>query len=119
MNITWNMLDSEVGLEQLVDRSFEVPCLIFKHSTRCNISSIAKYRLEDDWSFDNLETYYLDLIQHRSLSATIAERFSVHPESPQVLLIIKGECVYDASHLDISIAELREALESENSRQNV
>lgn len=119
MNITWNMLDSEVGLEQLVERSFEVPCMIFKHSTRCNISSIAKYRLEDDWSFDNIESYYLDLIQHRSLSAAIAERFSVHHESPQVLLIMQGQCVYDASHLDISVAELREALESENSRQKV
>lgn len=120
MKITWNTLDSEVGLEQIIERSLEVPCLIFKHSTRCNISAIAKYRLEDDWDFstENLEAYYLDLIQHRSLSSAIAENFLVHHESPQVLLVKQGTCVYDASHLDISVAEIHEALELENKRKN-
>jgi bacillithiol system protein YtxJ len=91
-----------------------VPCLIFKHSTRCNISAMAKYRLEDDWAFEpgRVEAYYLDLLNHRALSGHIAERFSVHHESPQVLLIVDGACTYDASHLDITVEELREALES-------
>jgi bacillithiol system protein YtxJ len=34
----------------------------------------------------------------------------VYHESPQILLITNGECVLDASHLDISVEEIREVL---------
>lgn len=73
---------------------------------------MAKYRLESDWDFleNELEPYYLDLIAHRNVSNELAERFSVHHESPQILLIKNGECILDASHLDISIEEIREMI---------
>lgn len=89
--------------------------MIFKHSTRCNISEIAKFRLEDDWDFsaNEIEAYYLDLLSFRPVSQHVSETFSVYHESPQVLLISQGECVYDASHLDISVGELKEALSTE------
>ena len=112
MQIHWQTLASEAQLDELIAHSFETPCLILKHSTRCNISAIAKYRLESDWDFEpnEIETWYLDVIVSRPLSQKAAERFNVHHESPQVLLIVKGECVYDASHLDISVDELKEGL---------
>lgn len=108
--MNWKKIESANHLNALIERSKEVPCLIFKHSTRCNISSMAKYRLEDDWDFSEkeMETYYLDLISYRDLSRAIADEFQVHHESPQVLLIKNGECTYDASHLDITVGELHE-----------
>lgn len=108
--IHWNALESEDQIEAIAARSHEVPCLIFKHSVRCNISYIAKHRLEQKWDFtpDEVEAYYLDLIAHRPVSHQVAEHFGVHHESPQLLLIRNGECTYDASHLDISVEELRE-----------
>lgn len=110
--MNWIPLNTEHQVAEIIARSSQVPCLILKHSTRCSISSIAKHRLEDDWSFnpEELEPYYLDLIAHRSISANLAEEFQVHHESPQVLLIVDGECIYDASHLDISVAELKEVI---------
>lgn len=79
--------------------------LIFKHSTRCSISMMAKRRFELDW--DKLPTdiplYFLDLIKHRDLSNKIAHEFQVHHESPQILLIKNGECVLDQSHGSISV----------------
>ena len=110
--IHWIPLQSEAELSQLIEKSKSTPCIIFKHSTRCSISSIAKFRLEGDWDFENedVSIYYLDLITYRSLSLLVAETFSVHHESPQLLLINNGECTYDSSHLDISVAELKECL---------
>jgi bacillithiol system protein YtxJ len=69
-------------------------------------------RLEDDWHFEEneLKAWYLDLIAFRDVSNHLAQHFSVYHESPQVLLIQNGECVYDASHLDISVEELDEVL---------
>ncbi len=108
----WIKLINIQQLATIDTASKSTPCLLFKHSTRCNISAIAKMRLEDDWNFGEkeLQPYYLDLIAHRDISAAIAEKYSVHHESPQVLLIQNGECVFDASHLDISVSELKSQL---------
>ena len=106
----WIPIESKNQLEAVILKSHETPCLIFKHSTSCSISQMAKTRLEKA-SNNNPKTpeiYYLDLLKHRDISAEIAKKFSVHHESPQVLLIEKGECIYDASHLDISLAEVLE-----------
>ena len=112
MAIHWIPITSASDIALIQARSLEVPCLIFKHSTSCNISAIAKYRLEDDWPTEatDIETYYLDLHQYRDISRQIADTFSVYHESPQVLLISDEECIYDASHLDITVDELQEAL---------
>ncbi|MEL6140464.1 MAG: bacillithiol system redox-active protein YtxJ [Bacteroidota bacterium] len=110
--MNWKSLTSTQDVLDLAERSKVVPCLIFKHSTSCPISSIARMRLEGDWSFpaENPEPYFLDLLRYRQVSHFIAEHFAVHHESPQILLIKDGMCVYDNSHLDISIAELAESL---------
>lgn len=86
--------------------------VIFKHSTRCSISLMAKRNFEFDWSAipENTSLYFLDLISHRDISALIAETFQVHHESPQALLIKDGECILDSSHSDISVAEIVETM---------
>lgn len=112
MAIQWQKLESFEGIERIKNRSNEVPCVIFKHSTRCNICTIAKYRLEDDWDFkpDEMEAYYLDVLLFRPVSMEVGNTFKVHHESPQVLLIVNGACIYDASQLDITLEELHEGL---------
>jgi bacillithiol system protein YtxJ len=108
--IQWIPLNSEKQLDDIVKLSNDVPCLIFKHSTTCSISSMAKSRLEKNWDFpfEDMKPYYLDLKSFRDVSNAIAEKFDVFHESPQVLLIRNGVCTYDASHLDITVNELHE-----------
>lgn len=86
--------------------------LIFKHSTRCAVSAMAKRAFERDWDTipPQVNFYFLDLISHRDVSAYIAEIFQVHHESPQLLLIKDGECILDASHSDISAEEVTEVV---------
>jgi len=110
--MNWIPLESVNQINKIIERSKNIPCVIFKHSTSCSISSMAKFRLEGDWDFSNndIEPYYLDLIAHRDVSNQLAETFSVHHESPQILLIKNGECTYDSSHLDITVNELKEGL---------
>ena len=110
--MNWIPLESVDQVNQIVERSKEKPCVIFKHSTRCSISSMAKFRLEGDWdiSENEIEAYYLDLIAHRDVSNYISEELSVYHESPQIILIKNGEVTYDASHLDITVDELKECL---------
>jgi bacillithiol system protein YtxJ len=110
--MNWIPLESIDQVNQIVERSKEKPCVIFKHSTRCSISSVAKLRLEGDWNLseNEIEAYFLDLIKHRDVSSYIAKELSVYHESPQIILIKDGEVIYDESHLDITVDELKESL---------
>jgi len=108
--INWKVLDSDGRLEEVIAASHSENVIIFKHSTTCSISHMAKMRLEDMWDLTDVSAYYLDLKAFRQLSDEVARRFAVHHESPQILLIKNGECIYDASHFDISVAELKETL---------
>ncbi len=106
--MNWIDLTEEKQLEQIKGLSAVKAQVIFKHSTRCNISGIAKGRLERASSFPDVDFYYLDLIKYRNLSAKIAEDFNVYHESPQVLVIKNGSCVYDESHNGITMDEIFE-----------
>jgi bacillithiol system protein YtxJ len=106
--MNWIPLDSESQLEQIKAASADQPVVIFKHSTRCSISAVVKSRLERTAAPQDITFYYLDLLRHRHLSNRIAEDYAVTHESPQVLLIRNGECIYDESHTGISMEELLE-----------
>lgn len=104
----WIHLTDEAQLQNIIVRSQEKPQVIFKHSTRCHISSMVFRGLQENCCPDHIDFYFLDLIAFRTLSNKIAEVFKVHHESPQVLLIKDGDCVYDESHGSISMEEIME-----------
>ncbi|HUR11581.1 MAG TPA: bacillithiol system redox-active protein YtxJ [Flavitalea sp.] len=104
--MNWIPLHSEQQLEEIKVKSTSRPQVIFKHSTRCSISAIAKSRLDKENAPATYDFYFLDLISYRNLSDKIAEFFKVYHESPQVLVIRNGACIYDESHMGISMKEI-------------
>lgn len=99
-------------LENIIEQSKQYPkgILLFKHSTRCAISQMALGRFERGWKVEpgEMPVYYLDLIRYRDVSNAVSERLGVVHESPQILLIQNGECVYSASHNAISPQAIEE-----------
>lgn len=82
--------------------------IIFKHSTRCSVSSMAKRSLDSALRQDSstpFDIYYLDLIAHREVSNAIATRYGVQHESPQIIAIKSGKSTFDASHSDVSLED--------------
>jgi bacillithiol system protein YtxJ len=73
---------------------------------------MAKKRFEQEWDSipEGTPVYFLDLISFRDISNKIAEQFHVHHESPQILLIKNGECIYETSHGEISAEDLAEQI---------
>ncbi|MFM6976818.1 MAG: bacillithiol system redox-active protein YtxJ [Sphingobacteriaceae bacterium] len=86
--------------------------LIFKHSTRCSISLMAKkkFELESEALPADVPVYFLDLLSYRDISNTIAEIFQVPHQSPQLLVIKDGECIFESTHSEISAEEAAEQL---------
>lgn len=106
--INWIELTSEDALHALIEASALQPQVILKHSTRCSISTIAKSRLERAGKPEEVPFYYLDLLTYRPLSNKIAQVFEVAHESPQVLVIKNGKCVFAESHSSIHMDEILE-----------
>jgi bacillithiol system protein YtxJ len=106
--MNWIPLTSEEQLAQIKEKSAQIPQVIFKHSTRCSTSSMVLNRLERSEVPATADFYYLDLLTYRPVSNKIAEEFNVYHESPQVLVIRNGECIYDESHMAITMDELAE-----------
>lgn len=111
--VKWNELTSVSQIQSLIEESKEQPVLIYKHSTRCSISSMAMERLERSWTSEGneIKPYYLDLISLRDVSSAVAQTFEVYHESPQIILIKNGKAVYDASHMSISFSAIESAAE--------
>jgi bacillithiol system protein YtxJ len=100
--MNWNTIQTEADLDQIDKDSFSSPQLIFKHSTRCSISSAALDRMERLWPKDQVfRTHFLDLLSYRPISNAISHRYQVEHESPQALLIVNGKCLLHQSHLQI------------------
>ncbi len=102
--MNWRILASSDDLQRAVAESYKHPVALFKHSTRCSISSAAKDRMERHWNFSDaqLPAYYLDLIKHRDVSNEIAAVTGIQHESPQLIILKDGKPVYNASHMEVN-----------------
>lgn len=107
--MNWIPLQDELQLEEIVANSSTRPQVIFKHSTRCGVSSMAKNRLDKKDQPEGIDFYFLDLIKHRNISNKIAADFHVRHQSPQILVINNGKCVYNESHSGIMMDEIKAA----------
>lgn len=100
----WNQLKSLDDLEQAIANSALKTVVLFKHSTRCSVSAMAKRNFESQWNVapEKAEGWLLDLIRYREVSNAIAERFDIGHESPQMIVVKNAHPAYHASHGMIS-----------------
>lgn len=110
--LNWIRLTDTQQVEAIKELSFEKPQVLFKHSTRCGISNVALKRIEKAGHIPGADFYFLDLIRFRTVSDRIASDFKIYHESPQLLLIKNGRCVYNESHLGIDMDALGEHVSS-------
>jgi bacillithiol system protein YtxJ len=109
----WKNISTEQDWKDALSASFTQPVAIFKHSTRCSVSMMAKRQLEYNWNFteQEVQAYFLDLLQHRTLSNRIAEETQVHHESPQLILLKDGKVLIHASHNYIDTAIIAQQIQ--------
>jgi len=102
----WNEMATLKDLERAIERSHEQPVMLFKHSTRCPVSSMAKRLTEQRWDHPGIAPFLLNLIAHRDVSNAIAQHLGVDHESPQMLLVKHGMATQVMSHSSIDPAVL-------------
>jgi bacillithiol system protein YtxJ len=104
-------LTSRESVEALL--AGDSPVLLFKHSTRCGMSAAAARRIEAFLIAEpELPVVWarIPVVEERALSVWLAEHLSVRHQSPQLILLIDGRAVWDASHHGINADEIIAAL---------
>jgi bacillithiol system protein YtxJ len=84
--------------------------VVFKHSTRCGISSSALIEVRQfAVEHPEIPVFLLDVIADRALARRVAARLGVRHESPQALVLGRGRVLWHGSHSQVSLAALEEA----------
>ena len=97
------------SLDEIAARSKEQPVVLFKHSLTCPISAAAY----DEMSAFDGEVNLIEVQRNRELSREIENRLGVVHESPQIIVLWRGQVVWNASHFRITAAAVAQALKTE------
>jgi len=93
-SLPWKPLTDLSQLNEIEALSKGKTQVVFKHSTRCGISSMVLNQFTDAFDVNaNLDLYYLDLLNFRDVSNEAGYKFQVLHQSPQLLAIKNGLAV--------------------------
>ncbi len=98
--------------EACLAKSDSEPVFVFKHSTRCSISTAAERRVMKYLATapaGSPEFHLVKVIESRPVSNAIAEALDVAHKSPQLILIKERKAVWTASHFGINEERITEA----------
>jgi bacillithiol system protein YtxJ len=105
--LPWQALTNVSQLSAIEEQSKTKTQVIFKHSTRCGISTMVMNQFVSAYDIDaNLDLHYLDLLSYRDVSNEVGYKFQVMHQSPQLLVIKNGITVAHASHGAINEIDL-------------
>lgn len=101
-------------VQDVLESSIEQPVLLFKLSTTCPISTNAfeEFNTFLENNEGDYEAYFVKVRETRPVSDHIAEELGIRHESPQIFLIKDQEAMWNASHTEITVESIKEALQN-------
>lgn len=107
----WVQLESENSVEEVFKASGTRIQLILKHSQSCAVSFFAKQNLDsvplEEWP--EMDRSMVEVVRFRPISQYIAKKTFVRHESPQILIILKGEVIFHTSHSEVNKVNIQQA----------
>lgn len=103
-------LETLEELEECLKQSEAAPVIIFKHSTRCPISTAALQEMNAyvaDAGEGAVPVYLNLVVESRPVSNEIAKALGVTHASPQVFLVSERKALWHASHGAIQAQAVR------------
>lgn len=98
---------------EVLEKSNLKPIVVFKHSTRCPISTKAFNEFMnycEEYGSD-IECCLVKVIENRVVSDCIERDTGIRHESPQIHLLVKGISVWNTSHRMITKQSILESVE--------
>lgn len=100
-------------VDEILQSSHQKPVFVFKHSSICPISdrALGEYeRFVGSYEQDDFDFTLIMIRDHRDVSNAVAEKTGVKHESPQAILLSKGQAVWDDSHYEITEGKLKQVV---------
>lgn len=100
-------------LDRALAQSSRRPLVIFKHSPTCGISAQAFESITEWMTLETRDAdfYIVPVPASRAISTLLAQRFGIRHESPQVLVIDRGEVSWHGSHHRATAGSIAAALD--------
>ena len=109
--MAFHILHTTDDLDAAIRASHEQPIVLFKHSASCPFSARAQEQVAN--AKHDVDVYGIVVQYKQDLSAAIAERTGVEHQSPQAIVLHRGESLGDYWRSDIQedtlISEVRRA----------
>ena len=101
-------------LNEVWATSVEKPVLLFKQSTTCPISADAFDEFKTFSAKNEAEyaAFYVKVRESRPVSNQIEEELGIRHQSPQIFLVKDKEAMWNASHTEITVDSIQEALQN-------
>lgn len=81
--------------------------LVYKHSDRCPISALAREQVEQlEAQRPETPVWVIEVNAQPALSRHVADRLHIRHQSPQAIVLVHGDPVWDASHFQVRTPEL-------------
>ena len=94
------LLTDKGQLEELWKHDIAV---IYKHSPICTLSAGSVYQVNRYLETDpDVPVYIVDVLGAREVSNAISDHLGLQHESPQVIVVRRGQAVWDKSHFGIT-----------------
>jgi len=107
--MTGELMRTIESTEELLALLASERAILYKHSTRCGLSTSALLHVEDfAEKFPAAELYMINVIQNRSVSCEAEDRLGIRHETPQVILVEGGQVMRHASHRQVNVETLSE-----------
>lgn len=109
----FHRLSSITDLDTALTASHTKPIVIFKHSPTCGTSAMANEELQELVASNPAADVYIVYVREaRAVSDALVARFGIRHESPQALIISKGNVVWHRSHFHVTAERIQAALSS-------
>jgi|TARA_B100000809_G_scaffold205149_2_gene206785 bacillithiol system protein YtxJ len=111
-NVDLPRLSTSEELSGLLELSEQRPVMVFKHSTRCPISTFAQREVMSYLPAARergVHCVMILVVEDRPVSLELAELLGVRHQSPQVILVRDGQAVWNDSHEGVTCAALEVA----------
>ena len=113
MPTLFQTLSTPDQLDRALDESARRPLVIFKHSPTCGISAQAFESISEWMTHETRDAdFFIVPVQaSRGVSTLLAQRFGIRHESPQVMVIDRGEVSWHGSHYRATADSIATALD--------
>lgn len=106
----YHRIKTEAEWRKAVDLSHHEPVAIYKHSSLCELCLMASDKLSALQRDTDPPIYEVVVQEARPLSNLIEKELGIRHESPQVIVLQKGDAVFNASHWGVTASAVRDAV---------